>query len=342
MMGPSHAILAIASVATVLRTTNPFLLAVGVVASLLPDVDTSRSLAGRMIPGLSHWLEKKYAHRTIAHSLLSLVLFALLVSPFWIISQDITIAAIVGYYSHIFGDKLTSSGVEFFWPKIERVVIFGNPQIRFRTGSSSEFAITTFITIFAVVMLNINSGGGVMRTISEYLGAPEGALEFYNQNAATAIIKAHVTGWRQSDRQPIQATYRLLTVDGTVFILQDGRGHLYRAAAGGDVEILIDRIRTSKGATVSNQVETLQLDDLPVWESLKKYRNGAEVYVSGDLALEDVEELELPESVEYFWPIEETENGVRLTAARVEMLKIFEDRYGSGTLTIRIISAQSP
>ena len=49
--------------------------------SLLPDIDHPHSIAGRMFPGLSKWILRKYGHRTVTHSLFAIATVAVILSP---------------------------------------------------------------------------------------------------------------------------------------------------------------------------------------------------------------------------------------------------------------------
>jgi inner membrane protein len=48
---------------------SPITLAVVGVASLLPDVDHTKSLIGKSVFPLASWLSRNYGHRTVTHSI---------------------------------------------------------------------------------------------------------------------------------------------------------------------------------------------------------------------------------------------------------------------------------
>lgn len=68
MMGVSHLLLCGTATSLILSTANPVILTVGAAAGLLPDVDISTSPAGRVLPWVSRWLERRFPHRSCTHS----------------------------------------------------------------------------------------------------------------------------------------------------------------------------------------------------------------------------------------------------------------------------------
>jgi inner membrane protein len=106
--------------------------------SLLPDVDHTKSLIGKVFYPVAWYINKKYGHRTITHSLLCYVILGLITAivenNFY---HDSTITKIFfwSYGSHLVLDMLTLQGVPLFYPyKKNPCVIPGNPQFRFRSA----------------------------------------------------------------------------------------------------------------------------------------------------------------------------------------------------------------
>ena len=102
------------------------LFGLGLLFSLIPDLDTPKSLLGRLFPP-SKWLNTRFGHRTLTHSALFLGL-SYIVGP----------AAFLGLASHILLDLLTPSGVQLAWPQNTSYVILGGPV---KTGGRTENSI---------------------------------------------------------------------------------------------------------------------------------------------------------------------------------------------------------
>jgi inner membrane protein len=71
MMAITHAAIAAAGTSLILGTAEPLPLGLAVLGSQLPDLDTSTSVIGQILFPISHWLEDRFPHRTVTHSLLA-------------------------------------------------------------------------------------------------------------------------------------------------------------------------------------------------------------------------------------------------------------------------------
>jgi inner membrane protein len=159
MMGLSHAIvgaLAYLSVHQVTKSglTAPSLnyLAMAVLGSLAPDLDSPKSSLGRRVRSLSRGLKSFSGHRGFTHSLLACFVLglglALICStrPGW---EAYGVAFIIGYTSHILADWLTREGVPLLWPFPKR---FHCP-LNFATGGLLEYAFSLAAGSFLVLWL---------------------------------------------------------------------------------------------------------------------------------------------------------------------------------------------
>lgn len=140
-MGPTHAA-AGAFTAAIITGFNPTAMAVGAVTALLPDIDEPNSMISRRIPIIPHIIGGIFGHRTITHSLLGLVFFALPVFVFW---KEYFLVFIIGYLSHLLLDSFTKTGVPLGYPLIKK---YYGPKL-IRTGGIVEvFFIIFLVTVF--------------------------------------------------------------------------------------------------------------------------------------------------------------------------------------------------
>lgn len=88
--------------------------------AIIVDVDIKNSKAGR------HWFLRPFQfftkHRGMVHSLVFGIFVSLLVA--WI-SRWAGFGFFAGYFSHLFLDSLTKSGVAIFWPLSKKRFSFG-------------------------------------------------------------------------------------------------------------------------------------------------------------------------------------------------------------------------
>lgn len=108
--------------------------------AILPDVDHVKSPIGKAFYPIAKWLNVKYGHRTITHSLifyLSLLFLVAFVESIFSTSLTITLIYSFAYFSHLLFDMLTKQGIPLFYPfKRNPCVIPGNPELRLK---SSDF-----------------------------------------------------------------------------------------------------------------------------------------------------------------------------------------------------------
>lgn len=121
--------------------------------AVLPDVDHTKSPVGKAFFPLAKYLDKKFGHRTITHSLICYVFLILFVGTIERIVSDkrvITSIFIWAYGSHLILDMITKQGVPLFYPfKKNPCVIPANPDFRFR---SSDFKTETIIFIVFILV----------------------------------------------------------------------------------------------------------------------------------------------------------------------------------------------
>ncbi len=98
---------------------SPPVLGAAALGSLLPDVDTPSSRAGFCVYPLALWLEKKFGHRTVTHSLTGVAFCALLCSPLLLFGWGhvLFMALVCGFAFHLAGDACTKSGIPLMWPR---------------------------------------------------------------------------------------------------------------------------------------------------------------------------------------------------------------------------------
>jgi len=84
------------------------------IGSVLPDIDSRRTLVGRILYPISHLIYKRFAHRTITHSWIPLLF---LLDLYLATREHFVLFFLIGYASHIFLDMFNISGVAFFYPK---------------------------------------------------------------------------------------------------------------------------------------------------------------------------------------------------------------------------------
>lgn len=144
---------------------DPYYLTATVIFSLLPDIDTPKSIIGKPFYPLSRWIYRKYGHRTITHSILATIILTLTVYIFEKLHgiQHTHYSQIVffAYFGHILLDMFTTSGAPLLYPFWKNpCVIPGNVAYRFKTGNLKQEGILFIVFLCSsVFMQNLFSQG---------------------------------------------------------------------------------------------------------------------------------------------------------------------------------------
>lgn len=144
--------------------SNPFYLGVCVLSSLIPDIDTPKTIAGKLFYPFAIFLNRKYGHRTLTHSLLFLGFIILILTLFSrLFSFDPNYTRIVSYgiISHLILDMLTIQGVPLFYPfRRNPCVLPADPAYRLSTNNpKSEIIAFTIFVLLAFTMFPLFSQG---------------------------------------------------------------------------------------------------------------------------------------------------------------------------------------
>lgn len=192
--------------------------------SLLPDIDHPESTIGRVFRPFSKYIQQKYGHRTVTHSLfaimvISAVLLPLLLlprllqwgGPFW---TGLYGAALLAFSSHIFIDLFNKSGVKFFAPFSQKEYIsFRTPQMRILVSSWQEYILLFVIIFFAFTV----TGEGfsihkAVRSVGKMIYKNyDNAVKDYQENSAYLCI-AHVEYFDNIERKILVEDLQVLNM----------------------------------------------------------------------------------------------------------------------------------
>ena len=261
MMAKTHILLSLTVTSFALETTHPLTLGLAALASQLPDVDMSSSLAGRFFLPLSRWLERRFPHRTVTHSVLATVVTALLSLPLRGWDAQLWQAVVLGYSSGWFGDAFTKAGVAALYPlSSARLVIPANPRLRLTTGSRAEYVVCAILLLGVLTSFQLHTQGGLRRTLNAWLAQPEGVTALFANASATHQILAHIEGRFIASSTPVHAEFTVLEVEGERLLVRAADGTRYWAeqeAACAYCHLAIHRVQARLGKSIA--IETREL-----------------------------------------------------------------------------------
>jgi inner membrane protein len=357
MRAHTHCLFSLTLTAFTLETADWKPLALAAVASQLPDVDTSSSLAGRLLRPLSRGLENRWPHRTVTHSFLATAIIALSALPLRWYSTPLWYAVILGYFGGWFSDAFTKSGVAAFYPlSAARLVIPANPRLRLATGSRAEYVVLSLLLLGFVWSLHLNTNGGLLRRFNAWLAQPEGVVTLFARAGNRHQILAHIEGRLVASATPVKAEFEVLEVEGEKMLVRAANGLLYWAGqetACPSCHLAIHRVQARLGASQVIETRELNWQEEEVgavlgnaavaggwWSVINKNPNPSPapspqssipspatdhqppttILFSGELTLRDADTLRLPTSLQHFNPIEVAGNPDEWTRYRTVRL----------------------
>ena len=148
MTGKTHIIGGLAASLAFAQVTNyePVLLVgAGVIGAMIPDICHGGSKVGRAFPVVSKVINVLFGHRSFTHSLLFLVLMAILMNSFVTI-ESVTAGILVGMASHLVLEMATRNGIKLLYPLKIRVRF----PLTTRTGGAVESMVLAALSLLSV------------------------------------------------------------------------------------------------------------------------------------------------------------------------------------------------
>jgi len=319
LLSITHLLISTASVSVALGTADPAVLGAGAIASQLPDLDKSDSFMGRIIPPLSIWIEQKYAHRTVTHSLISTLALAIALIPVGFLwSWQGYGAILIGQFMGWFSDCFTKAGVAAFYPSPLRLVIPSNPHLRLKSGSTNEYWVMGVTALVLVASVNLASSGGVTEQFARsFFRDAATAAQLFQRYGAERVITVEVEGMHMVTSQAIAQTYTVIETTANDLIAEDISNHrLYKIGTAPDVQIRPSSVRTTVGDPLVIVAQEYHIEEVGVLDLVRQLP--AEAYVSGALILDDMAELYIPTEIEAFPTLRVFGGQVELRSARPE------------------------
>ena len=355
MMATTHTAFSLTLTSLALGTANPIALLIAAIASQLPDVDTSKSTVGRFLFPISRFIERRLPHRSITHSFLATGIFTLATYPLTFVAKPLYWQALVlGYFFGWFADVFTKSGVAAFYPGKARLVIPANPRLRLSTGSSAEWFVLFILIVFAILSIQINSAGGIVRNFNQALGLPSGAIETVNQDASRYLLKAHIQGRNAITQEPIEKAYEIIQpLNQNDLLVSDELGITYRVGNSQESQIVASQMKIERVAPITTTVTNMFLDDEEIYTALSEFVIEAEkklrtpnsefrTYLSGTLTIFDADGLIIPTHIDRYdtitlQPVSDIAYARLIAATPGEVVRLLGDYYASGNLVVRIV-----
>ena len=227
----------------------------------------------------------------------------------------------------------------------------GNRNLRLKTRSNAEYFILCILVAipterFAIALsaFSINSKGGILTQFDRLIASTSGVQGVYNGSGSTHKIIANIKGVRAGDRLKVDGQFQVIQPNGSGFIvLEPKTNKLYKAAIDPESQIIIEQITADVGKPAVTTIESVFVEDQVIGEAIGKFnRTNTNVFVTGDLFVEDYDTSVLPRDPYQFKFIEASPSNIKLEAAPLKVvMKFLGDEFASGSLQVRsIVSSQ--
>ena len=345
MMAITHCAIASAGTSLILGTANPLPLGLAILGSQLPDLDTTTSTIGKIFFPISSWIEDRFPHHSVTHSLLAtagITVTSLLINHFFLGDIKIAIALPLGHLLACFSDCFTKQRVQLFYPNPAWAISVSNPRRRLKTGGAGELWVLGIAIALLCFGIYLANGGGITQKVSQNLGLRDGIVRVYNENASTNKVYASITGYWTSDRTPADGRYLIIGNEGKEFIVTDGKG-VYKTGQ----QIITSKVTTVVGEAATTEIRNLTFNDedavAPLLELQRAYHNAdIYIYLTGELTVDFPEDVRIP--IEPNQMVTAALSGSRIKFSYCSLDKVIvylNAQYAVGTVEIKVVQPRS-
>ena len=218
------------------------------VGSLLADIDTTTSGVGKFARPLSNFLETRFGHRTVTHSLLFCLLLGLILWPLEQVQPASYWAFLWGYLSHLLLDTFNVNGVPLLWPARVQFWFFPARSMRIKYGSPAE-------SVVALICFGLGFGlwfigqDGFDTTFRRLVASPETAVIDYLKMRDKSEVWADLSGFNSQTQEDMNGRYLIVEALGRNGVLvEDASGQSYAVSKFG--QVVAYRIRAYSGEAI--------------------------------------------------------------------------------------------
>jgi membrane-bound metal-dependent hydrolase YbcI (DUF457 family) len=260
---------------------GPFEVGAVMLGALLPDIDTTTAGAGRYIRPVSSWLETRYGHRTVTHSLA----FAVLVSlPLWLLWPGVGLALFLGVFSHLLLDTGNVNGLPYLlWPVRHTFWFLPSRRSRVRYGSSQETTLAVVLALSGVALWPL-SADTFSTEVRRLIASPETAVVDYVNWRDSNEVYADLDGFNADTQEKVNGRYRVIEALGRSGVLvEDDAGNAYQVSQNG--QVVAYRVRVRKGAPLAVLDSRVSVGGRLLRDVLAAVPPDSRAYFTGELQL---------------------------------------------------------
>ncbi|MEG4121679.1 metal-dependent hydrolase [Microcoleus sp. N9_B4] len=304
MMAITHCAIAATGTTLIIGSVEPSVLALAVVGSQFPDIDTTKSWIGAACWPLANWIENRYPHRSVTHSLLATIGIAIAASPLWYFyGWQLWLAMPLGHILSCCSDLFTKSGVQICWPSRDIWVCPMNPNARMSTGSKAEITILFLTVLIGVIWFNVISGGGLHQAFTtNFFKTSNTAAEIFRKYGDEKRITATVDGIINRSNKAVNEEFEVVAAEGNSFIGVNKAGKIYRIGETTSDNIRPVSVSVRQGNVIASKSRQQQIAEADADEWINSLPSNS--FISGELVIDEITEVRELKDLEQFKTIE--------------------------------------
>ncbi|HEX7573122.1 MAG TPA: metal-dependent hydrolase [Bacteroidota bacterium] len=318
------------------------------VGSVLPDIDTGSSFIGRVLPPLTRFIERRFGHRTVTHSLPFAALLSLLFLVPLMAGIDLFACLLVSYVSHPLLDTCTPNGVRLFYPFSEVRCVFpfdGNSPHRFRvaTGSKTDRALGILFFTACLPAFYV-AHQGYERFIRVTQHTIESAVRDYEEYSRSSIVFASMDAHDQLSGEPLKGRFQVVgALNPHALVFKGADGRLHTVGRDFESDYSGDNIVCMKGEPARATVRSVEMNSRLLGSLDASNDSSAESFIFGEVVTAG--DMLIPGRFRRFSSVTGSGKRVRLNYARgcdLRELNLENVLATGGTVTVKSVRREGP
>lgn len=273
---------------------SPLLLIPLFLGALLPDLDASDSLIGRLLPAISRPLEARIGHKQAWHTPAAALVVATLTLPLALLVRDglsAWYALLLGFVAHLLLDLLTPRGIMLLWPPNHTRYHLPRTPLQAHGGTFERNLVIGLAAIALILLLLVGLGPQPPPPAAP---APsyEQTLDRYRSLRGQYLVFAYVQGTWQTSGLRLSGRFEVLAARDRSYVLLDRyTGKVFTAGRAPEDEVYLDSISLQIGSQVQIKPAEILLEEqllangLDVLYEMQREPGLEYIYVFGDIVL---------------------------------------------------------
>jgi Predicted membrane-bound metal-dependent hydrolases len=324
---------------------RPIDLVVIAVVSMLPDIDDTGTLIGKIFHPAASYIERSFGRRTITHSLLGIVILSIALAPMLFLkAKALYLLIILSVLSHIVIDCVNKEGVNLFYPAPVRAVIPSDEKNRIGEHSKAENALLYVLVGILILLFPLNRVG-IKPALHCLITTPEAAVNDYMAFSSQGCrVMVDFNGVNNISQEKIKGVWEVIDLAAkNSLIIKDNNGKLYRI--GNDItdNIRPVKIRAIKGKRQYQATQKIILKNNILRDILFAVPSDSEAYISGYIKTDGA----IParkDCIDSYQAIKQSSNKIELSSATIAHLTemgLLDTFAEEGQIIIRTIYPDS-